>query len=720
MTEAHFTARELAASGLPGLPSTERAVQLRAEREGWRYRRRSGRGGGREYPVSTLPEPARAAWEAAERKRLAAQAHAAAVTDERRQIETVAPHDLTARQRSVMEARAAILLEIDRRALAAGVGATTSLATLVSDSEAGRLPADLAEAARRANDRSDGSGVLTRRTLFRWRTAKAEGGVLALAPQLTRAPEPLPAWFRSFLTFYAAPQKRTVAHALDLWRRAAPGEARPTYAQVRAALAKLTPLERARGRLGPQALKALQAYRSRDTSELLPTSVYVADGKTFDAEIAHPIHGHAFRPEITTIMDARTRRITGWSAALDESAHAVLDALRSACTGAGIPALFYTDRGPGYVNAAMDAPLTGFLARLDITPMRALPYNSQAKGLVERLNHLWSTLARELPTYLGREMDREAKGAVHKQSRRELRTFGAAATLPRFEAFLAAAEDAVARYNARPHSALPRIADPDTGKWRHQSPDEAWAAAVAGGFEPILPHAGEADDLFRPWVERTVARCVVTWLDNEYFAGELEAHHGRRVIVGYDIHDASRVWVRQIEENADGDRVPGRLIAVARFAGNRTRYVPVTAEQAAIERRARGRVARLERKIAVVEQELRPAALLELSAHRAMAVPAAPVAEPEPLAVSPPPPPAPRLGADGRPVFVSDGDLVRWMIANPDKVTERDRAFVREDVVNTHSGRELLRMEGVDLDALRAVLRPAPSQPERVEERRRA
>jgi len=103
-----------------------------------------------------------------------------------------------------------------------------------------------------------------------------------------------------------------------------------------------------------------------------------------------------------------------------------------------------------------------------------------------------------------------------------------------------------------------------------------------------------------------------------------------------------------------------------------------------------------------------------------MAVPAAPMIEPEPLAVSPPSTAAPRLGADGRPVFVSDGDLVRWMIANPDKVTERDRAFVREDVVNTHSGRELLRMEGVDLDALRAVLRPALSQPEPVEERRRA
>jgi putative transposase len=53
MTERHYTARELA--GLPGLPSTERAVQIRAAREGWQHRPRAARGGGREYPLAVLP-----------------------------------------------------------------------------------------------------------------------------------------------------------------------------------------------------------------------------------------------------------------------------------------------------------------------------------------------------------------------------------------------------------------------------------------------------------------------------------------------------------------------------------------------------------------------------------------------------------------------------------------------------------------------------------------
>ena len=58
-----FTARELADLDLPGLPSTARAFQLLVIREGWLHanaenilwRKRTGRGGGREFHVRALP-----------------------------------------------------------------------------------------------------------------------------------------------------------------------------------------------------------------------------------------------------------------------------------------------------------------------------------------------------------------------------------------------------------------------------------------------------------------------------------------------------------------------------------------------------------------------------------------------------------------------------------------------------------------------------------------
>lgn len=41
-----FTAKELAEFNLPTLPSTERNIQLKSKRDCWKFRARSGRGGG--------------------------------------------------------------------------------------------------------------------------------------------------------------------------------------------------------------------------------------------------------------------------------------------------------------------------------------------------------------------------------------------------------------------------------------------------------------------------------------------------------------------------------------------------------------------------------------------------------------------------------------------------------------------------------------------------
>ncbi|MBA1443779.1 MAG: Mu transposase C-terminal domain-containing protein [Chromatiales bacterium] len=53
MSKEWYSAAELA--GLPGLPGTDRAVQIRAKREDWRWQKRTGRGGGREYHLTSLP-----------------------------------------------------------------------------------------------------------------------------------------------------------------------------------------------------------------------------------------------------------------------------------------------------------------------------------------------------------------------------------------------------------------------------------------------------------------------------------------------------------------------------------------------------------------------------------------------------------------------------------------------------------------------------------------
>lgn len=609
-----LSASDLAKARLPGLPESRenaaRFISRVAAAQPEQVRPRAGRGGGLEVSIEALPLAAR--------RELARRAHAEAeqtadVIDlaaeheaNKRQITVRAIGHLTARQRRVMEARAAVLLAID----ATGLGRSKAVANFVFNLDAGTASPNVAQIVARANDRpcSGGRPRISRATIYGWFKAREELGLAGLAPAVTRQKADLPPWFDDFLRHYAKPTKPSVAEALRDYNKTLPaGAARPTEAAVRRCLKKMPQLERLKGREGKLTLRARLAYTARDTSDLLPTSVYVADGKTYPAEIAHPIHGQPFRPELSTIEDVATRRIVGWSASLDENTFGVIDALRRACAFAGICAIFYTDRGPGYKNKAMNAPLTGFLSRAGITPMHALPYNSQAKGNVERLNQLYNASAKRLPTYVGKDMDKEAKLIVFKTTRRDIAVTGTSRLLPGWDAFLDHVEETVQGYNDRPHSELPRIRDPQLGRTRHMTPNEAWEAKLAD-FEPIIPDEAELDDMFRPYVVRRTRRALVDWLSNSYFAMALEPYDGQDVIVGYDIRDASRVWVREIEE-IDDERVPGRLIAIAAFEGHKTRYVPVAYEQAAMEKRAKGRLGRLNRKIGVVEQELKPKGL---------------------------------------------------------------------------------------------------------------
>lgn len=57
----HLSAAQIAAAALPGLPATKRGVNMVAERDGWRFIDRVGRGGGRLYAIADLPAEARAA-----------------------------------------------------------------------------------------------------------------------------------------------------------------------------------------------------------------------------------------------------------------------------------------------------------------------------------------------------------------------------------------------------------------------------------------------------------------------------------------------------------------------------------------------------------------------------------------------------------------------------------------------------------------------------------
>ncbi|WP_319922054.1 DNA-binding protein [Klebsiella variicola] len=53
--KTHYTAQELADMRLPGLPETRPGIVARAKTNSWDSRARSGRGGGNEYSLESLP-----------------------------------------------------------------------------------------------------------------------------------------------------------------------------------------------------------------------------------------------------------------------------------------------------------------------------------------------------------------------------------------------------------------------------------------------------------------------------------------------------------------------------------------------------------------------------------------------------------------------------------------------------------------------------------------
>ena len=718
------TAAEWAAEGLDGLPSTESGLIRTAKRDGWNSlgpthaRKRKGRGGGWEYHVTCLPEAAQADW--ARRQRVAvatATAQREAAVVKAKAAET--PDKVAAHRRRVMEARGAVMVELRRREMLDG-SAAKAIANLLAEAHAGLLSPPIMEALAQSVEKGRGEMRLPSRTrLFAWRQAYQDGGVRALLPQArpqeTKAQ--MPGWLPGLLRHYCKPAKPTLAKALDDFRAVVGDADAPSYDQARRAIAGLKGTEDYlapfKKREGPIALKARMAFTRRTLDGIEPTEIYTSDGKLFEAEVAHPIHGRPFRPEITPILDVATRKCVGWSVGLVENSRGVADALRHACETHGIPALLYTDRGPGFRNDALDNETSGICGRLGITPVHSLPYVSQSRGVIERSHQtIWGDLAKSLPSYVGADMDREAGKARQKALVRDMREVGASRLLPSWDEFLAAVEATVAAYNDRPHRSL-KVRDAETGRLRAASPNEKWAEFVAGGFEAMPVSPDEVDDLFRPYVRRTSARGEVRWNNNEYFHPALQPFDGMEVLVGIDIHDARRVWVRQLVHQ-DGKPMQGPLICVADYFANKHRYLPHSMTEKAKEQRAKGRKRRLDMKYDEVEAEARGVFFIEAQPTPPVAdfIDLTPAPQPEPVAAIAPQAEVVPSGAPKPTHAFADDEEVCMAVAimaDPDTLGTIHPGWriTLEEKIHRPMGRRKLEAAGVDPWALLDLLRTA-------------
>ncbi|MCL2830735.1 MAG: transposase family protein [Betaproteobacteria bacterium] len=506
----------------------------------------------------------------------------------------------TERQRRVAEARKSVIQRIAQLQSSGGsvrevCGALLGMARLGTLDEAAVRSLQLC---RDPRGQCSADGLPSLRSLQRLVEMEAHGKVLA--PRVRQKNLSVPAWGADFLRHWQRPEKPGVSQAYRSFLAEAgclpASYPIPSEHMVRRFLKKVGTVALNAGRFGERDLKSLRSFVRRDSGDLRPGDVYTMDGHCFDAEIRHPAHGRPFRPEITGVVDVATRKLVGWSVSLSESGLAVLDSLRTAALRNGIPAVLYVDRGSGYVNALIKDEGIGLLGRLGTEISHSLPYNSQARGVIERSHQtIWVAAAREIPGFVGAGMDRQARQAMFRVTRAAIKA-GTVARLPLmdFDDFVCYLTGKVAEYNARPHRGLPKLSDPATGKIRHESPDEAWARHVAEGWAPEVVKNDHIVPLFRPMTKCAIRRCEITLHNKRYFSPDLEEFHGETLPVAFDIHDPQRVWVY------DHD---GRFILTAELDANKVPYMPMSFIEQAREKRAAAREKRLVSHLAEIREE---------------------------------------------------------------------------------------------------------------------
>ena len=635
--KSHYSAKELVA--LPGLPGTERAVQIRAEREAWPHQKRAGRGGGKEYPVATLPIVTQR-----HLNKLAGVKNLPTVKTPATVPAAIAPlpaiKELTGHQNQIMNARVFLVKAIEAD-MALGHRLQQSLKYVVEQITENVQP--YVGQANFANDRKRKDGVLlSERSLMRfWCDWKNSGrNPVALAPNDgdvkriqketalvafvrdfgTRAdkgelPATVPAWMPYFLAAYRKPQKPSLTDAIRSMGRTMPHDIEmPTYGQIRHTVNKIPAVYIEKGRSTGAEIKAIMGFNRRVWNEYHPFTVGQVDGHSFKAYVAHPVTGAHFHPEVCAIIDMTTKLLAGYSAGLAESSRTVGDAYRHACR-LGIFGCIEADLGAGNKATVNSDHNIGLFARMGTAlEFPEVAGNPQGHGGIERSNQsIWIRAAKELPTYTGKDMDRSVRKKIYTRLEKDLKGVKKAGELAKVEKtsallltwrqFLAALEIWVAEYNNTPHRALPKITD-ENGRRRNRTPNEELAHRISEGWDPksVQVEGDMQGYLFMPRQEIKVDRCEFRMHGNRYHSYSLQTHHGETMIAAYDIHDANNVYVLNADE---------QLVCTAIWNGNNIHGRPMSKVETDSENRADRQVKLKSQQIEMIEASRRQVPVIE-------------------------------------------------------------------------------------------------------------
>lgn len=468
----------------------------------------------------------------------------------------------------------------------------------------GTLPTHLAAVVNSANNRpgKNGDRGLSERTLKRWAGDYAKYGYMGLVPESPNKEMQVPTWATEFLKIYRKPSKPSINWTLEFMEYVG-AEQIPSYDQARRFVKNFSRLDIERGRKSPQELRSQRAFVRRSNDGFMPMDIVQMDGHSLKGKVNHPIHGRPFIPEVCFSVDNVTKMQVGWSAGLAESAQTVGDCVRHTLTlndkkpYGGIPLFFYTDGGSGNKSIELTDDITGVFERVGTTHKTGRPKNPQGRGGIEAFNKNAINWAKLMETFRGKSMSGDAERSVYLAMDKDVREKGKSDIPMEWMEFLDFMDQFQVWYNYyHKHSSLPKIVDSKTGRKRHMTPAERWQQYLDQGWRPEILPEEELISLKRPRIEKQTRNNEVSIGTNIYFdrSKNLEHYHGMLMIVEYDVHDASRVWVYDHNE---------RLVAIPEWNANKKAFFPVSMKEQALEKRGKGRMKRALKKVDEIQAE---------------------------------------------------------------------------------------------------------------------
>lgn len=410
-----FSAAEIAALGLPGLPTTPANVRALVTRERWdrpeyagkRWRFRAGRGGGAEFHWSLFPPAARVMWsaahltvdEAAERMRAApCGAHAEAWE---------AFFRLPAKARAEAARRLQALEMVESLRVETGRAAELVMIDVATAFE------------------------VTPSTLYSWR------GMVAGRPRAEWLPLLAPrhrgrvktaacsddAW-NALYALYARPGAPRFSDCYRQIKRLAAekGWEMPSQATLWRRMSKVPPETLALARQGKDALKRLIPALERDKSVFHALQAVNADGHKWDVLVRWP-DGYVGRPMMVGFQDIYSGMFLSWRLDRSENMHLVQRAFGDMVEAYGIPELCYLDNGRGFTAKALtggirnrfryryrDEEPDGVMKALGVAVHWTQPYSGQSKPIERGFGDLAATIAKDIRfegAYVGNRPDRK-------------------------------------------------------------------------------------------------------------------------------------------------------------------------------------------------------------------------------------------------------------------------------------------------------------------------